>query len=124
MSYKVYLASYLSVREDHHAIFIETDIDGSGYLFHVVGNTQVGMSFGHRPSPAPEKSPTFLSKKYIGSVTKAKYDRVEFTVGAIEPPKKQFDGSKRINPEEPLRACQEWAADAIQALRDAGILGS
>ncbi|KAF2236462.1 hypothetical protein EV356DRAFT_565600 [Viridothelium virens] len=117
MPYKAYLASSLSVREDHHAIFVETDDDHSGYLFHVVGSIREGMRFGHRPSRNPKESPLFVSEEYLGTVSNANFHQIESIVNAVEPPKKQFGGMKRINPREPLRACQEWAADAATSRR-------
>lgn len=40
----------------------------------------------------------------------------------IQPPKKQFDGPRRRYLDEPIRRCQEWTAEAIQALTSAGVL--
>jgi hypothetical protein len=124
MSYNVYLISYLGAPRDHHAIFVETNPDLSGYIFQVSGDIQNGMYFNHKSAKKPEESASFVSKEYLGKVSKAQYDQIQTTVETIEPPKKQFNGPRRINPQEPLRRCQEWTKDAIQALKDAGILGN
>jgi hypothetical protein len=124
MSYNVYLVSYLGAPRDHHAIFVETKSDKSGYIFQVIGDIQSGMSFGHKDAKRPEDSTSFVSQEHIGTVSEANYDRIESIVETIEPPKKQFDGPRRINPREPLRRCQEWTADAVEALKSAGVLES
>jgi hypothetical protein len=41
---------------------------------------------------------------------------------SIPPPKKQFNGPKRLYPKEPLRRCQEWIDEAVEALISNGIL--
>jgi hypothetical protein len=70
----------------------------------------------------PKDSVTYVLKEHIGMVSHANYDRVQSIVEQIEPPKKQFDGPKRLNPREPLRRCQEWTSEAIQFLKDNDIL--
>ncbi|KAL9618511.1 MAG: hypothetical protein Q9160_006767 [Pyrenula sp. 1 TL-2023] len=129
--HNVFLARFLGGLRDHHAIFVqqqgapetsEDPGDCGGHLFHVIGTVAQGMSFGHRPCGNPELSPTFLSKEYLGVISKGAFDRIEAVVNQIKPPERQFDKMKRMNPKEPLRDCQHWAADAVQALRDAEIL--
>jgi hypothetical protein len=110
MSYNVYLVSNIGAPRDHHCIFVETNDDESGYIIQVTGNIQNGMTFG------------FVGKEHIGTVSKDKYNEIQRVAETIETPKKQFDGPKRINPKEPLRRCQEWASEAVQALKDAGVL--
>lgn len=122
MSYAVYLVSYLGAPRDHHAIFVETNADHSGFIFQVTGDIQRGMTFGHKPAKRPEDSNSFVSKSYIGTVSETNYARIQSIVDAIPPPPKQFNGPKRINPSEPLRRCQEWTSEAIQALTDQGVL--
>jgi hypothetical protein len=122
MSYKVYLNEYIGAPRNHQAIFVETNSDGSGYIFQVTGNIQTGMTFGHKAANEPEKSQTFVSREYIGTVTEVNYDRIQGIVEQVEPPKKQFNGPTRLYPGEALRRCQEWTAEAIQALKDAGII--
>jgi hypothetical protein len=123
MSYAVYLVTSIGAPRDHHAIFVETNKDLTGYIYQVTGNIQTGMIYGHRSSNRPEEDSTsFLAKTYIGKVSQADYDRIQPVIEAIPPPSKQFDGPKRINPGVPLRRCQEWTEEAIGALIDNGIL--
>ena len=122
MSYKVYLVSYIGAPRDHQGVFVETNSDQSGYIFHVVGTIQKGMVFGHREIQDPEKSVRFASKSYIGTISHSDYDRVQSVVDKILPPGKQFDGPRRIDPTKPIRTCQEWTKDAVQALKDEDIL--
>jgi hypothetical protein len=122
MSRKVYKVSYAGVPLDHQVVFVETDADGTGHIFHVIGNIQEGMSYEHKPGMKPEDSVTFVIKEYIRTVSATNYARIESIVNDVDPPKKQFDGARRINPQEPLRRCQEWTTEAIQALRESDVL--
>lgn len=80
------------------------------------------MTLGHRPGQKLEDEVDYIDKTYLGTVSTENYARVEEIVGGIEVPKKQFDGPKRLDPKTPLRRCNEWAAEAIEALRGAGVL--
>jgi hypothetical protein len=122
MSYNVYKISYIGVPRDHHVIFVETNADGTGHIFQVTGDIQTGMTHGHKVGKKPEDSASYVGKEYIGTISTTSYARIESIVNSIEPPKKQFNGPNRINPQEPLRRCQEWTAEAIQALKDSGVL--
>lgn len=122
MSSKVYLVSYLGAPRDHQAIFVETNEDKSGHIFQVTWDIQSGMSYGHKSAKRPEDSATFTTKEQLGTVSEANYHQIQSIVETIEPPKKQFNGPKRLNPREPLRRCQEWTSEAVEALKSAGIL--
>ena len=122
MPYSVYLVSYLGAPRDHHAIFVETNSDHSGFIFQVTGDIQRGMIFGHKPAKRPEDSNSFVSKSHIGTVSETNYARIQPIVDSIPPPPRQFNGPKRINPSVPLRRYQEWTSEAIQALKDQGVL--
>jgi hypothetical protein len=76
----------------------------------------MGMSFEHRIAEEPENSASFIGKEYLGTVTHANYARVQTICEGIPPPKKQFQGPKRLYPSEPLRRCQKWTTEAIAAL--------
>ncbi|EFR02414.1 hypothetical protein MGYG_05410 [Nannizzia gypsea CBS 118893] len=124
MSSSVYRIVSAGLPRDHHAIFVETSENGeeTGRLFQVTGNIQSGMTFEQRPEGKPETSSSFISKQGIGTVTHANYCRIQNICENIPPPKKQFEGAKKLYPGEPIRRCQEWTAEAVQALKDAQIL--
>ncbi|WEW56709.1 hypothetical protein PRK78_002157 [Emydomyces testavorans] len=126
MSYNVYRVSSAGMPRDHHAIFVETNnpTTGCGHIYQVTGNIQTGMTYETKPaSRPPEEDPSFLTKVLIGTVQAAMHPDMYRTVCcSVQPPKKQFDGPRRLFPQEPIRRCQEWTAEAIQALTDAGIL--
>lgn len=125
MSHQVFLVASLGAPRDHHAIFVVLDGgDGSGYIFQVTGNIQNGMTYEVKPGQKPEESVDFVSKSYLGWVDATDYDRVNDICRSIPPPAKQFEGSKRLNPREPLRRCQEWTREAAQALEAGGVLHS
>ncbi|KAK7212016.1 hypothetical protein V2G26_019194 [Clonostachys chloroleuca] len=120
--YQVYLVEYLGAPRNHHAIFVETDADGSGQIFHVKGDIQNGMTYESKAGRKPETSASFVSKSPIGQIDESGRSRIDGILRGIPPPKKQFNGPKRLYPREPLRRCQEWTREAIQALRSEGVL--
>ncbi|KAL2835594.1 hypothetical protein BJY01DRAFT_252506 [Aspergillus pseudoustus] len=122
MSYEVYRVVSAGMPRDHHSIFVETSDDGSGYIFQVVGNIQNGMEYDDKPAERPDESATFQGKVYIGKVSVANYPRIKAICTAIPAPKKQFEGPHCLFPGEPLRRCQEWTKEAIDALLAAGVL--
>ncbi|EGE00898.1 hypothetical protein TESG_08193 [Trichophyton tonsurans CBS 112818] len=124
MSYPVYRVAYGGLPRDHHSIFVETGENGpkTGHLFHVTGDIQNGMVFDEKPAKEPESSATFVGKEKIGTVTHANYPRIKDICASITPPKKQFQGPKRLYPKEPLRRCQEWTRETVDALKDAQVL--
>ncbi|KAJ2894820.1 hypothetical protein MKZ38_007201 [Zalerion maritima] len=123
MSYQVFLVEYLGVPLNHHAIFVETTPEnGTGYIFQVIGNIQNGMEYENKVGYRPEESQSFVSKSFLGSVDAVNYGRIGEICSSIPPPKKQFQGSRRLYPGEPLRRCHEWTQDAIAELSNAGVL--
>ncbi|KAF1919475.1 hypothetical protein BDU57DRAFT_536458 [Ampelomyces quisqualis] len=123
MPYAVYLVLYVGAPREHHAIFVETNSeDASGHKFHVTGNIQTGMEFGHTSEKQLEESASFLGKSYIGCIPESEFPRAQAVVEKIPAPAKQFDGPRRVDPSIPLRRCREWTEEAMQALRDEGIL--
>jgi hypothetical protein len=123
MSYQVYRIDSLGLPRDHHAIFFETKDDGSGFIYQVSGTINEGMYYNHKNTPNPEASDDFLSKNYIGTTSQSNYPLVQEICERIEPPKKQIGlNGRRLYPGEPLRRCQEWTAEVIEALKDAGVI--
>ena len=121
-NYSVYLVESEGMPRNHHGIFVETEVDGSGTLFHVIGNIQLGMSYESRPEKKPELSLTFLNKRLLGWIYNSEIDRFDAICRDNPPPAAQFKGGKRINPNVPLRRCQEWTREIIQNLRDEGVI--
>lgn len=82
------------------------------------------MIHAHRASLIPpEEAPDFGGmKKLLGIVKIENYENVRKIVDAVEAPKKQFEGARRIDSEAPLRRCQEWTREAVRELREKGIL--
>ncbi|EGC46625.1 conserved hypothetical protein [Histoplasma capsulatum var. duboisii H88] len=122
MSFEVYRVAYFGLPRDHHAIFVATNDDLSGDLFQVTGDIQNGMTFEHKPSKKPEESTSFQSRVFVGKVSAANFSRVKPICEAIPPPKKQFQGPHQLYPEEPIRRCQEWTAEALEALVNEHVL--
>ncbi|OAA52878.1 hypothetical protein ISF_09261 [Cordyceps fumosorosea ARSEF 2679] len=128
MQHRVYLAISLGAPRDHHALFIPDDAaapadsPGPGTVFQAAGSIQHGMTFEVKTRHQPESSPEFLRREYLGWVAAADLPRVRAVCEAVPPPKKQFDGARRLFPGEPLRRCQEWTREAVDALAAAGVL--
>lgn len=113
----------LGAPRDHHAIFIETDTNtGAGVIIQVTGNIQIGMTFESKPGNRPEDSNGFVEKTLLGWVSANNHHHIEYLCRTIPPPKKQFDGPKRLYPQEPLRRCQEWTKEATQRLISSNII--
>ncbi|UDD62420.1 hypothetical protein AFCA_009736 [Aspergillus flavus] len=123
-TYSVYLMAESGLPRDHHAIFVETYENGpsTGHLYHVKGNIQEGMISEHRAEQPPEEIPGFCGKEKLGVVAVAEYGRVLGICEGVPVPQKQFQGAKRLYPREPLRRCQEWVAEAVDALKGEGVL--
>ena len=121
--YPVYLIEYLGLPRNHHTIWVETEADGNGSLFHVRGDVQKGMEFETRPmSNNPSLSNSFVSKSPLGRIKVEDLARVESICRANPPPAKQFNGPHKIDKTKPLRRCQEWTKENIDTLRAQGIL--
>ncbi|KAI7086111.1 hypothetical protein KC356_g5279 [Hortaea werneckii] len=121
-SFKVYKAECPGMPRDHHAIFVETNIDTSGRIFHVTGTIAQGMVYEEKEIKFPDVSYSQEDMTPLGVVEKADLDRFRQICQSIPPPKKQFEGPKRLDPKEPLRHCQQWTAEAIDALKGQGVL--
>ncbi|TQV91631.1 hypothetical protein IF1G_09697 [Cordyceps javanica] len=122
MQHRVYLSISLGAPRDHHSIFIENEPGGPGTVLQATGNIQTGMTFEVKTNNRPEASPEFLKREYLGWVSAEDLHRVESVCASVPPPKKQFDGPRRLYPGQPLRRCQEWTQEAIDALVTGGIL--
>lgn len=123
MFHNVYRVADLGAPRDHHALFIETDPEtGGGVIMQVTGNIQNGMTFEEKSAQRPEISPGFVGKTHLGTVSASKRGLVGEVCRSIPAPKKQFHGPRRIYPDEPLRRCQEWTKEAVEALKANGAL--
>lgn len=113
MSYSVYTAEYLG-SPNHVGIFVETASDGSGLVFHVVGNILNGMTYEKKPGRRPDDSATFVpgSKVRIGSIEATDLDRFESACKAVPAPGAQLKlNGKPKDPSKPIRRCGEWVQD-------------
>lgn len=125
-TYKVYKIFEVTFNPDprrqHHAIFIATNSDGSGNVFQVTGNVQQGMRYETKPWSLPEAYLSFSHKEALGAVSKEEYHRIGAVCERIPPPEKQYEGRKKLQPDKPLRNCQDWTTDVIDALIGEGVL--
>ena len=124
-SYRVYLGRYLTWKKSHHhAIYVETEAaKGEGMIYHVVGNLLTGMELGFGAALDPLRSTTGVSKQHLGWITKENYHLMKAVCSMIPPPTAQMalDGTK-LDLSQPIRHCQHWVAEAIDALKTGGLL--
>ncbi|KAK2873651.1 hypothetical protein FQN49_002205 [Arthroderma sp. PD_2] len=122
--YTVYRVTETGLPRDHHAIFVETQEDGpgTGCRFNVTGNVQNGMEYEERGANRPRESASFLDMEKLGVVAPGSYPRFQSICRSTPVPKKQFDGPRRLYPDEPLRRCQEWTAETLTSLIDEEVL--
>lgn len=124
-SYRVYLGKYLTWKDTHHhAIYVETDeVNEEGVLYHAVGSVLRGMKLDIRTDKDPLRSDTGVSRQQIGWVTKQNHHRMQEVCLTIPPPAAQLAlNGKKLNPSQPIRHCQHWVAEAIDALKAEGVL--
>ncbi|KAK3322620.1 hypothetical protein B0H66DRAFT_620322 [Apodospora peruviana] len=124
-SYRVFRIQRIGMPRNHHAIFVETaPVSGQGRDFHVTGSIQQGMVYEEKHSDRPEDNPLFVSKAEIGWIANTSWHQhVSEICRSIPPPAKQFDGPRRLLPShQSLRRCMEWVDEAVEALREAGVL--
>lgn len=65
---------------------------------------------------------SFLGKTLLGTIEYGNFNCLDRICAALPPPKKQFDGARRLLPREKLYQCQAWTRDALQALENGGVL--
>lgn len=123
--FPVFVAYFYGLPRNHAGILVKTETEGdssSGQLFHVKGNIMNGMTYESRPERDLEKSTTFDRKVRVGYVTAGNYRRMHDILITLDPPSKQFEGRKRIDPNKKLYRCQEWTHDAVKILIERGVL--
>jgi hypothetical protein len=120
--YPVFLVESLGAPRNHQSLLVEIH-SKRGTIFHVTGNIQEGMVFEVKDTDTPEQcSPTFISRSEIGKISSSKLSLFKQICEANPPPTKQFNGPRRLDPTKPLRRCQEWTLETINALRAQGDL--
>ncbi|KAK3938134.1 hypothetical protein QBC46DRAFT_441455 [Diplogelasinospora grovesii] len=124
--YPVYLAVFDRRQHlKHRGIYVGTEDEKDkekGYLYHTVGSMGSGFTFEVKQVKHPAYDRKFISVQQIGWIVKAKLEEIKTVCETIPPPPKQWDGKKRLVPRRRLRHPQHWTADALEALRQKGIV--
>lgn len=126
MSYKVYTIEPLGFGPlNHVAIFVETETDGSGLIFHVTGNILSGMKYEKQASDRPDNSTSFIagSQRLIGTLQKSKLCDFESACESVPVPGAQLklNGTPK-DPSKSTRRCGEWVEDAKAKVIADGIM--
>ncbi|KAI7464773.1 hypothetical protein KC351_g15299 [Hortaea werneckii] len=123
MSYEVYQVDYAGAPLNHQGVFVKMDDKtNSGRLFHVKGSLQQGMSFEEKAAPWREDSLSYQAMTRLGVVDISDFERFQQVCATLPAPKKQFQLSRRLYPDEPLRTCQEWTKEVIDDLKSQDVL--
>ncbi|KAF2033737.1 hypothetical protein EK21DRAFT_98136 [Setomelanomma holmii] len=118
----------------HNVLFVETQADGGGQIFHVTGDLVSGMRYENKPGRNPELSQTYYAKTYLGRIRSEDYPtRLDQVLQTLPPPHRQraFNpktmATEQIRPDgsfyqaneqkPPYIKCIEWTEQrAIPAL--------
>jgi hypothetical protein len=126
MSYSIYTVELLgSGPRNHVRLFVETQEDGGGQIFHVVGTILQGMTFETKPEMRPESVVLFVSgsKKYVGRIAQSAMGELEELCRSIPPPAAQVNlNGTRKDPMKPLRRCGEWVEEVIGEAQRRGLI--
>ncbi|KAI9934789.1 hypothetical protein ASPWEDRAFT_44301 [Aspergillus wentii DTO 134E9] len=128
----------------HTTIFVETEIDGSGWLHQVNGDitSPGGMQYDPKFSSKPEDTENFYSSAPLGVTDASIYPSAWNALlrGLPAPPRQKAFNTKTFKtepfktlepltfyepgePRRPLVKCTEWTLNgAIPALRSAGLI--
>ncbi|KAF5240673.1 hypothetical protein FAUST_4199 [Fusarium austroamericanum] len=132
----------------HHAIFVEQEDDGSGTVYHVVGDvtSRQGMGYESKKAENPEELETFHSRELLGYTHSSQHPGIWDSVlsalptppqqkasnpkkqGKVEPFKEKVGDYEYVfyGPDEerkPLWKCTEWVERyAIPVLWQRGLL--
>ncbi|KAK3350222.1 hypothetical protein B0T25DRAFT_457106 [Lasiosphaeria hispida] len=121
--YPAFLAEFLGSPRNHYAIYVDVNQGLSGYLLHVVGTLQKGMELKvSEDFRNPTFSLTFLGMRQVGWVPHSKLGHCKNVCETVPPPAKQWDRGRPLLPLDQLRRCQEWTAEAVDVLRESGVL--
>lgn len=121
-------------------IFVQTRLDGTGYIHHVTGDLVTGMRYEKKRGSRPEDSQSFHDKTLLGRVAKSKYPAELDRVCQAQPaPSRQKAFNTKTMKTEPVKPdgtfygpgdprprlikSTEWTEDrVIPALRRGGLL--
>ncbi|KFY31675.1 hypothetical protein V493_00904 [Pseudogymnoascus sp. VKM F-4281 (FW-2241)] len=126
MSYGVYTVELLgSGPRNHVRLFVETQGDGGGQIFHVIGTILQGMTFETRSETKPESDVLFVSgsQKYVGRIAQSAMGELDALCRLIPPPAAQMNlNGTRKDPAKPLRRCMEWVEDVKEEALRRGLI--
>lgn len=126
MSYSVYTVELLgSGPRNHVRLFVETQNDGSGQIFHVIGTILQGMTFETRLEIKPESDVLFVpgSQKYVGRIAQSAMGGLDELCRSIPPPAAQMSlNGTRKDKTKPLRRCGEWVEEVREEALRRGLI--
>lgn len=126
MFYSVYTVELLgSGPRNHVRLFVETQEDGGGQIFHVIGTILQGMTFETRPEVKPENDALFVlgSQKCVGRIAQSAMGELDDLCQSISPPGAQMNlNGTRKDPTKPLRRCGEWVEQVKEEALRCGLI--
>jgi hypothetical protein len=129
MTFDVYKVTYASgTLRTRYALFVEVEKNNTGYFIHVFGDVQQGMEYKVWSGETGwgikvENVDGFLGKELLGTVAGGELTDFMDVCELVPPPWKQLDElGRKIEKDKPLYRDGEWVEEAIQKLKDAGLL--
>jgi len=105
----------------HNAIFLETEEDGSGEIYHVTGSVAEGYTYEMIPSKNPARSNRFSGMPFLGHLKRNKKQKFVDICEQIPAP-----GPREIHsitgPVREYRGCRIWVDEVVAALRRERVL--
>lgn len=121
--FPIFRVGYLGILDEHHAIYMAGRGEQDGLLAHVRGSIHQGMTVHYEENARhPESSPSFQWIQQVGWVSHEHAARVTAICDTVPPPGKQYHLSKCLVPRDKIRHCQHWVTEALDAMRDCGVM--
>lgn len=109
----------------HNAIFLETEEDGSGEIYHVTGSVAEGYTYEMIPSKNPARSNRFSGMPFLGHLKRNKKQKF-VDICEQTPPPGAMQVSSRIRSSAgsiiQYRNCVTWVEEVLAALKNERIL--
>jgi hypothetical protein len=115
MSYNVYLLELEQPSRDHHALFVTTDDQPKGKLYHVNGNPRLGMYHDVGGDFDLDKTKKPFRKSKIGTFPRSRIQDFE-SLALTVPSPNVLSGSSSAED------CQHWVGNLIGVAVKAGVI--
>lgn len=98
---------------------METKKDGSGIIYHVIGNILIRMTYHRKAAKRSDLSESFVpgTQVLVGRIKKSNVPRFEAVCHTVPLPGAQIKlNGARKDPLKPIRRCGEWVQEVKQVV--------